>query len=168
MDDQYRAIVGTQSFTKFCPTCKFGNDSNALACAHCGSPLDLAVKNQPEKETKYAPPKDGLAFYFSGSGALITTATAEEFILGRESEDSSEPLVDLTYLDGFGLGVSRRHAKVRATTQGYEITDLNSSNGTWVDGKILPPSQAARLPSGSTLQLGRLKLIAVYDLHPAR
>ncbi|MCC7117957.1 MAG: FHA domain-containing protein [Anaerolineales bacterium] len=166
MDDQYRAIVGTQSFTKFCPACKFGNDSNALTCVHCGSSLDLSAQLNLEKGSQYAVPENGLAFYFSGNGALITIATAEEFVLGRKADDATETLVDLSTPDGFGMGVSRRHAKVRATAQGYEIMDLNSSNGTWLDGKILPPSQAAQLPSGSTLQLGRLKLVAVYDRHP--
>lgn len=156
--------VGTQSFTKFCPSCKFGNDANALTCMHCGSALDLIFTKSvmADKGGQYAAPVHGMAFYFAGSATQIAIATDEEFILGRKAEGDAEPMVDLTYPDGFAMGVSRRHAKVRSTPEGYLITDLNSSNGTWLDGKILAPSQPVELPSGGTVQLGRLKLVAIY------
>jgi hypothetical protein len=157
--------LGTQSFTKFCPACKFGNDANALTCIHCGSSLDLIFTKSmaQEKNSQYAVPANGLAFYFAGSTTQLAIATDEEFVLGRKDEADTEPMVDLTYPDGFAMGVSRRHAKVRSTPDGYVITDLNSSNGTWLDGKILPPSQPIELPSGGTVQLGRLKLVAIYN-----
>jgi hypothetical protein len=156
--------MGTQSFTKFCPTCKFGNDANALTCIHCGSPLDLIFDRSVmvDKGSQYEVPVNGLAFYFAGSATQIAIATDEEFILGRKSEGDTEPMVDLTHPDGLAMGVSRRHAKIRSTPEGYWITDLNSSNGTWLDGKILPPSQPVELPSGGTVQLGRLKLVVIY------
>lgn len=157
--------VGTQSFTKFCPACKLGNDANALTCIHCGSSLDLIFNKsiKADKETQYATPPNGLALYFAGTTKQITVATDDEFVLGRKTEGDTEAMVDLTYPDGFAMGVSRRHAKVRSTGDGYVITDLNSSNGTWLDGKILPPSQPVELPNGCTVQLGRLKLVAIYN-----
>lgn len=157
--------VGTQSFTKFCPACKLGNDANALTCSHCGSSLDILFTRsvKVDKENQYAAPESGLAFYFAGTAKQVAVTTDGEFILGRKTEGDTDSLVDLTYPDGFAMGVSRRHAKVRSTANGYVITDLNSSNGTWLDGKILPPSQPIDLPSGVTLQLGRLKLVAIYN-----
>jgi len=165
MDDQFRAIIGTQSFTKFCPTCKFGNDANALTCLHCGRSLDLFTKSlKSDKEDQYTIPQKGMALYFIGNSAQITVNLEEQFILGREAEEGDvDPLVDLSKPDGFAMGVSRRHARIRLTESGYEITDLNSSNGTWLNGKILPPSQPTSLPNGGIIQLGRLKLIAVYN-----
>jgi pSer/pThr/pTyr-binding forkhead associated (FHA) protein len=109
-----------------------------------------------------------LAFYFAGTAKQVAVATDEEFILGRIAEGDAEPMVDLTYPDGFAMGVSRRHAKVRSTANGYMITDLNSSNGTWLDGKILPPSQPVELPNGCNVQLGRLKLVAIYNSPPSK
>lgn len=158
-------LVATQSFTKFCPTCKFGNDANALTCIHCGSSLDLIFNRSVtvDKGSQYEAPAHGLAFYFAGNATQIAIATDEEFILGRKVEGDTEPMMDLTHPDGFAMGVSRRHAKIRSAPEGYLITDLNSSNGTWLDGKILPPSQPVELPSGGTVQLGRLKLVAIYN-----
>lgn len=157
--------AGTQSFTKFCPACKFGNDANALTCIHCGSSLDLIFTKSMamDKGSQYTIPENGLAFYFAGSATQIAIATDEEFVLGRKTEGDTEAMVDLTHPDGFAMGVSRRHAKIRSSPNGYMITDLNSSNGTWLDGKILPPSQPVELPSGGTVQLGRLKLVAIYN-----
>lgn len=165
MDNEYREIVGTQSFTKFCPACKLGNDANSVTCIHCGSSLDLLFNKsvKADKENQYSMPENGLAFYFAGTSTQIAVATNEEFVLGRKTEGDTEALVDLTYPDGFAMGVSRRHAKIRSTANGYAITDLNSSNGTWLDGKILPPSQPIDLRSGCTIQLGRLKLVAIYN-----
>lgn len=158
-------IPGTQSFTKFCPACKFGNDANALTCKHCGSSLDLIFTKsvKTDKGSQYAVPANGVAFYFAGTATQIAVSMDDEFLLGRKGEGDTDPMVDLTYPDGFAMGVSRRHAKVRSTPDGYVITDLNSSNGTWLDGKILPPSQPIELPNGGTLQLGRLKLVAIYN-----
>ena len=157
-------LAGTQSFVKFCPACKFGNDANVLTCVHCGSSLDLIFTKSVtmDKGAQYAVPENGLAFYFAGNVTQIAIATEEEFVLGRKAEGDAEAMVDLTHPDGFALGVSRRHAKIRSSPNGYMITDLNSSNGTWLDGKILPPSQPVELPSGGTVQLGRLKLVAIY------
>jgi hypothetical protein len=158
--------IGTQSFTKFCPACKLGNDANALACIHCGSPLDLIFTKSITLEmgSPYTVPEHGLAFYLAGSATQIAVVMDEEFVLGRKAEGDTEAMLDLTHPDGFAMGVSRRHAKIRTSPNGYMITDLNSSNGTWLDGRILPPSQPVELPSGGTIQLGRLKLVAIY--HP--
>ena len=48
-----------------------------------------------------------------------------ELVIGR-SEDA-----DLSVPDG---GVSRRHAVIKLTTNGYVIEDLGSRNGTYVNG----------------------------------
>ena len=160
---------GTQSFTKFCPACKLGNDANSVTCRHCGASLDLtsAKANPTEKEAQhagdYVSPVSGLAFYLAGSTTPIAVTVDHEFVLGRKMEGESEPLVDLTNPDGFAMGVSRRHAMIRSGENGYVIIDLNSSNGTWLNGKILVPTQPYDLPSGGLVQLGRLKLVAIYN-----
>jgi hypothetical protein len=166
MENQH-PTVGTQSFTKFCPSCKLANDANAVTCIYCAKPLDLvqskAAKTDAQTSSEYSTPANGLALYFAGSTTQIGVSTESEFVLGRKTEGDTEVIVDLTKPDGYAMGVSRRHAMVRATDRGYVIIDLNSSNGTWVDGKILVPTQPHELPSGGTIQLGRLKLVAIYN-----
>lgn len=158
---------GTQAFTKFCPACKLGNDANSVICRHCGASLDLSSAKTSEREAQhavdYSSPAKGLAFYLAGSSTPIAVTVDQEFVLGRKTEGESEPLVDLTNPDGFAMGVSRRHAMIRPGENGYVIIDLNSSNGTWLNGKILVPTQPYDLPSGGLVQLGRLKLVVIYS-----
>lgn len=157
--------IGTQSFTKFCPSCKLGNNANSVVCAHCGRSFDLffARPGKINMEGRYAAPAKGLALYFEGSAVQVAIATDEEFVLGRKVEGDVEALIDFTYPNGFAMGISRRHAMICSKENGYVIIDLNSSNGTWLDGKILPPRQPIQLPSGGTIQLGRLKVVAIYN-----
>ena len=52
--------------------------------------------------------------------------------------------------------VSRRHAEIRRTENGSELVDLNSSNGTFVNGERV---QQHALSSGDQIQLGRTLLL---------
>jgi pSer/pThr/pTyr-binding forkhead associated (FHA) protein len=52
--------------------------------------------------------------------------------------------------------VSRKHAQITTDSrQNYFITDLNSSNGTLLNGKRLPAGQAVPLPNGAMIEVGR-------------
>lgn len=50
--------------------------------------------------------------------------------------------------------VSRHHAELRLEPQGATITDLHSSNGSFVDGARLPPDQPRLLAHGARIQIG--------------
>ncbi|MEM6989186.1 MAG: FHA domain-containing protein [Myxococcota bacterium] len=50
-------------------------------------------------------------------------------------------------------GVSRRHASL-SIEQAVHLTDLGSSNGTKVSGRVLKPGQACLLQDGDVLELG--------------
>ncbi len=53
--------------------------------------------------------------------------------------------------------VSRQHARIQQTAQGPLITDLNSTNGTFVNGSRL--TTARRLQEGDVVQIGPFKLV---------
>jgi phage tail-like protein len=50
--------------------------------------------------------------------------------------------------------VSRQHASIICTAGGCQITDLDSSNGTYVDGEKLLPNIASALIPGSIVKIG--------------
>jgi hypothetical protein len=50
--------------------------------------------------------------------------------------------------------VSRYHAQLRWVESGWLVYDLNSTNGTWLDGQRLASSAPALVRSGSQLRLG--------------
>jgi pSer/pThr/pTyr-binding forkhead associated (FHA) protein len=51
--------------------------------------------------------------------------------------------------------VSRLHCRLEAVDGGLEVTDLSSTNGTYLNGKRI---ERARLTDGDCLRLGRVEL----------
>ena len=66
------------------------------------------------------------------------------------------PLVDAVLRDG---RVSRRHLRILRTGEGFEVEDLNSSNGTVVNEQRLEPFQRLRLEAGDRILIGGLELL---------
>lgn len=165
------------SFIKFCPNCRNRNEKEATVCIHCGASLDedkyTTVKN-PEIEINYSDkpqelhvdeaiiPSKGIAVYFAETTKPFVVRTDKEFIVGRSLIPISEPMLDLSDFDGFKMGLSRRHAMIRQAGSGYEIIDLSSTNGTWLNDGRLVPYTPYRLPSGSRLLLSRIRLFVFY------
>ncbi len=72
-------------------------------------------------------------------------------VIGRQLS-----LSDLVLEDG---SVSRRHARIVKLKGGVGIVDLNSSNGTAVDGRRLAPyGEPMPLRTGATVEIGDVKL----------
>jgi len=46
--------------------------------------------------------------------------------------------------------------------EGYEILDLDSANGTWLNNERLTPHKHYPLTSGSHLRLGGMHLFVLY------
>jgi pSer/pThr/pTyr-binding forkhead associated (FHA) protein len=107
-------------------------------------------------------PSDGIAVFLAGTAKPVFLNSQEAFVIGRKIEETSEPFLDLTNLGGYLLGLSRRHAKVRRTTLGYEIIDLSSTNGTWLNDERLIPHKPYPLTSGSQLRLGRMRFVVLF------
>lgn len=55
------------------------------------------------------------------------------------------------------LSISVTHCALEATPFGLQVSDLNSTNGTYVNGQRLPKNTAASLNSGMKLALGRFE-----------
>lgn len=55
--------------------------------------------------------------------------------------------------------ISRHHAELRVEASGLTITDLGSSNGTFLDGTRLLPDQPTPLTSGQSLEAGPFTLL---------
>ncbi|HSL31330.1 MAG TPA: FHA domain-containing protein, partial [Anaerolineales bacterium] len=118
------------------------------------------ARQWPMDET--AVPAGALAVYVEGAFDPAYVDSKGELVLGRKVGTTSESLVDLGPWGGYHMGLSRRHASVRRTKQGYEVLDLGSVNGTWLNDERLIPHKAYPLKSGSYLRLGRMRL---YVLH---
>lgn len=52
-------------------------------------------------------------------------------------------------------GTSSRHAKLERTFEGLALTDLGSTNGTFINGQKMAPNIAVALGGGETIRFGR-------------
>jgi hypothetical protein len=81
-------------------------------------------------------------------------------LVGRaDAADEFFPDIDLEPLHGEQMGVSRRHALLTAHQGHVYIEDLNSTNFTFLNNMLIPPSQSKLLHHGDIVQLGQLVLI---------
>jgi hypothetical protein len=167
-----------------CPACHTKNELHAIVCEHCGATLDdpfidSAYKTRTaalseeqtselvsawltEETTELTVPDSGVAFYVDGHSMPAYMDSQPEFVLGRSAGPTSEVLLDFAPFGGYSLGLSRRHALIRRAADGYEVMDLGSVNGTWLDEEKLVPHQPRSLLSGSHLRLGRMRIFVLY------
>jgi pSer/pThr/pTyr-binding forkhead associated (FHA) protein len=99
------------------------------------------------------------------SGDVLSLLGRVNYTLGRSIETQSVvPDIDLAPFDAFDQGVSRLHAEMRIQPDGVFIVDLDSANGTHVNGKRLEALKAIPIHHGDIVQLGsmRLQLISRY------
>lgn len=165
---------------KFCPVCKHRNALTDSVCGFCGASL---VENWTEaiSTTKNTGrigkeplqnaesfidaaliPENGVAIYVAGASKPYYVRVENELVIGRKVEELSEPFLDLSEEGAFDMGLSRRHALIRRTDAGFEIVDLDSRNGTRLNGERLVPHKPYPLASGSNLRFGRMRLFVLY------
>jgi len=83
--------------------------------------------------------------YYSGHTAVESfEITATPFVIGRAKTD---------YAPG-AAGVSRRHCFVDRTGSTYFITDLESTNGVWINGRKIKPYNRTALENGDIVGIG--------------
>jgi pSer/pThr/pTyr-binding forkhead associated (FHA) protein len=95
---------------------------------------------------------------------LIEIGRQSKSVIGRFNPDTNyTPDISLDCVNAEHYGVSRRHAVLLWRNEILYIMDLDSTNGTWVNGTRLFAQQPHRLNDGDELQLGRLQLHLRFD-----
>jgi pSer/pThr/pTyr-binding forkhead associated (FHA) protein len=150
----------------YCNQCGHRNPPESNFCSSCGSALDL-MDDRTITLTALDPlqdasgPDDDLVIpvgeLAKGAGVLIVragsqagdrfTLDAQVTRLGRHPE-SEISLDDIT--------VSRRHAEVQRTADGYAISDSGSLNGTYVNQERVDHTI---LHHGDEVQIGKFRLV---------
>ncbi len=165
----------------FCPACKRANEKTATKCVYCGALIEIhqgtpapaprigtTVRFPDQAEynkfiQNFQAPEQGIGIYLEDLFNPIIVEVRPEFILGRKRPETTlENLIDMTPYGGYEKGVSQAHALFRKNELGYEVLDLGSTNGTWMDNKRLMPKEPYFLRSGTQVNLGRLSLAFIY------
>jgi hypothetical protein len=136
---------------KLCPNCNQRNRGESAECEKCGTSLTMTA---PIDVPALSPPKLSLNHH------PLYVPMQIELIIGRADRESGwSPDIDLTQHGGSSAtGVSRRH--VRLIWNGdWQIEDLGSVNGTYLNHRRLKPGEALPLLPGSIIQIGRLYIV---------
>lgn len=160
-----------------CPTCGFRNREGVLFCEECGAYFHsggtLATNALPDESSSRPGPSgfpSPAADAVDSEVTLILTNQAEQqrfvvqasrgtVLLGRNDRKSRLMVdIDLSGQQGQAYGVSRRHARVHFQNGHFLIEDLESLNGTYLNGRKLRPYLPEVMHHGNEIKLGNLVL----------
>jgi FHA domain-containing protein len=178
LSDAERSLLEKASFLDAsdarlrCPNCQQRYRPGELACPHCGILLAAGVSTTKlGGETERPPsPKSlpvGAVFVeeqkpiiFEIDGVTMVLPVAHTLIIGRLSELPGDPRpdVNLNAFEATERGVSRQHARIVRKRELIYISDLGSSNGTFLNGRPLAGNYERILRNGDELRLGHLKI----------
>ncbi|NWG20466.1 MAG: FHA domain-containing protein [Chloroflexi bacterium] len=99
------------------------------------------------------------AFVVMGTGAIVPLPATAQAVIGRGDPVSKYfPDIDLSAHGALDQGVGRRHARIFVQGGQILLEDLDSTNGTLVNGQKVAPRQARALADGDQITLGRMLL----------
>lgn len=162
-----------------CPLCQARYVANTVFCGECGSYLlkdnthntviDPVSRrrfrtNQPEPDTPEIEPQPQINNDFGTlrlkigvSQREVEIALDKAIYVGRIAPAINVfPEIDLSDQGLLANTVSRRHAKISKRGNVVVIEDLDSRNGTYINGEQLCPFLPETLNHGDTLHLGKV------------
>ena len=128
---------------KVCPTCHTENHISEVMC-RCMADISAVAPTPKKREDMTPSQKSRLTLQHKDSGEILIIHDEEE--LGRGEET--------VFFAPFPT-VSRHHAHITNDQNQWRIEDLNSTNGTWVNGVRLQPNTLFPLKNGDILQLSQ-------------
>jgi hypothetical protein len=147
-----------------CNNCGHRNLTGSNFCSSCGGPLEhesaedrTTITFQIEPNTEGGEELNielddaaavGVMVVKRGPNAGSSFALDKDVITAGRHPDSDIFLDDIT--------VSRRHVEITRTTNGYQVRDVGSLNGTYLNRERI---EEAPLTTGDEVQDGKFKLI---------
>lgn len=157
---------------KVCQICGYENRAGVLVCENCGASLTgtllhIQTKTFTEQDAEEMPvresagtatfePEHAVRIEIAGMEPIVTHPDPEITFGRGDPVSGHKPAVDLTPFAAYRMGVSRRHASIRAEEKRLYLRDLESSNGTFLNGQRLVPHQPYILHNGDEIRLGRM------------
>jgi hypothetical protein len=126
-----------------CNRCGRVNKPGARFCAGCGAPI--------------GPPPVGRLLITTPRGTWEQKIDRMPLRIGRrDPRQNHYPELDLAEHDR-GIA-SRNHAVINRDGDYYTVTDLGSTNGTLLNGALLPPRSPQRLRPGDRIKIGEVEM----------
>ena len=167
--------MSSKSSQVICPSCGAENLPGTLFCVQCGTYLPsggpLRTEPIPDQEAEHpARPshqKDrdvqakaiSLEVDVTNSGRKVLLSAEREILVGRlDAAHGIFPELDLTTDGGLEQGVSRRHARIYTRDGTCFVEDLDSTNGTFLNGERLTPYLPYAFQDGDELMFGTMHI----------
>ena len=151
-----------------CAACFYINEPTAIYCAGCGHRL---VTRQPTERQQLLwhlhprqtrgelrlPAEGVLVLHILPAVEPFVLPRMERLVIGRAGASGlRHPDVDLTSCGAVRHGVSRLHAAIEIKDDTVFITDLGSTNGTYLNARKLSPGESRIVCSGDEVCFGNL------------
>ena len=160
-----------------CPCCGQYAAADKLICPNCRDPLGKqmhatgpltarAPVTQPIEHvgSDRVTANDVIILQLLPSSSIITLPLLNPAILGREgSTPLDDELIDLKLYNAVRHGVSRRHCRLRRENEHLLVTDLSSTNGTFLNNRRIDPCKDTIVLHGDKIVLGTLHLIITFS-----
>ena len=140
------------------------SDTNGHSDGNAPGGLDMA--NIPVTGTARFGINAEIMLRFRETSSIIIVKPNRETTIGRSDVASSHyPNIDLAPVGGFEKGVSRSHAVLHRSDNALALVDMNSANGTQVNGQRLTPNQPRILRDGDELRFGNVVCHIYFKQH---
>jgi len=160
-----------------CPHCGKSNKRDEIFCSACGQLLTMErglfdtrhfVNNSENLHNdEYFGPDSTLVLMVKGAQETFKIRPQDqthEVIIGRGAGVTMRPDIDLSSQQAAHLGVSRLHLTVHYNDKHRTLSasDMDSANGTFINGQRLYPEEVRILRHGDEIRLGKLTLIVYF------
>jgi len=133
---------------KICPACGHKNPYTNLNCEQCDTDItsiepieDKPIEPDPSLDKTIVEAKKYVIFNFNNFQIKVY----DKEIIGRHSKGAG--------IFQNILEVSRRHAEITFEGSDAYITDLNSTNGVFINGRKIHPGVPEKISEGSEIRL---------------
>ncbi|GAP20077.1 FHA domain-containing protein [Leptolinea tardivitalis] len=140
-----------------CPNCHHKERNGTLFCSECGAEIFNVIPDGVSE----------VVLEFIETGKKLRLKENREYTIGRMGKTQALiPDVDLSQYGAFQKGVSRLHAIIKTYPGKCMIIDLDSANGTKINGERIAAYVDTPLKNGDTINLGSFKiLLHISDQH---
>ena len=108
-------------------------------------------------------PNASVLLRFLPLGQLLSLSMRQPLLIGRAFGADVEKVLDLTDYGGEEHGISRQHCQLERKGAKLMLTDLGSTNGTYLNGKALIPHKNYVVAHGDRLILGTLHILVLFS-----
>lgn len=135
----------------------YSNNQREVVTLFNRQPWRLSIASNKNQDKEAVPP--GLRIRLEDGTLVSEVSTHREIVIGRKPRDRDPNVtIQLDEYHGYQNGVSRYHAMI-AVINGYlALRDLDSINGTLLNGQRCVKLSSYMLRSGDVITLGQMKL----------